>query len=142
MRDARKEIVGALITAIGVKIPSRKVFTIPIKAVDNSNITPPNEYIIISDIYQEENGTKSAFMYTYDVLIEVVHNNINSKLLLWSDINSIETIVSSRRDLTLGNDFELLEISCESMPEEEILTETGRKTVGIIRFKIDIIDRG
>ena len=142
MRDARKEIATALIAAINAKLPTKTVYTIVPKAVDNSGNIAPDNYILISDIYQQNDGNKASFIYNYDVLVEVVYNNITSKLNLWADVSSIESIVSNRRDLTLTNDFYLLEISCESTPEEEILTDTGTKTIGIIRFKMAIKDNG
>ena len=56
MKDARKQIVKALIDAIAVKIPGITCFTIKPKVVDGGNASYP--YIYISDIYQLENGQK------------------------------------------------------------------------------------
>ena len=140
MRDARKEIVGAWITAINTAIPTRKVFTVVPKAEINGGTNPPNEYIYISDIYQEENGTKRRFMYSYELLIQVVYNDIVEKLTMWADVNAILGIITNQRDLVLGNDFDLMQIQLLSSTEEDILTDTGLKNICPIRIKMDIED--
>ena len=140
MRDARKEIVQSLIAAINVKLPSRTVYTIVPKSVENSGTMPPDNYIYISDIYQNDSSSKNDTRYSYEVLIQVVKNNITSKLELYSEVNSIMTIIQNERDLTLSNDFDLIYMGFIANSEEEIQTETGTKHLGLIRFQIDVQD--
>ena len=140
MRDARTEIVQSWITAIATAIPGRAVYTIVPKPTDNSGTLPPDKYVHISDIYQEETGPKNEFYYSYDVLLQVVYNGITSKIDLWSDANAILGVIENERDFTLGNDFDLMQMTLISNSEEEILTDSGRKNIQLIRVRMDIED--
>jgi len=142
MRDAKKEIVTALITSISAKLPTRDIFTIVPKPINDSGAAAPLNYILISDIYQQDESPKNSLIYSYDVLVQVVYNNVTSKITFWSDISSVVSIISSRRDLVLTNDFQCQEIGLLSNSEEEIWTDTGRKNIGVVRFKVDVKDHG
>lgn len=140
MRDARTEITQALIAAINIKIPSKTVYTIVPKPVSNNGTAAPSDYIYISDIYQNDTSPKNYNSYSYEVLIQVVQNNIESKVILWNEMNAIVSIIQSERDLVLTNDFSLMQLSLIASSEEELLTDTGNKYIGLVRFKIDVED--
>ena len=136
MKDARKQIVKALIDAIAVKIPGITCFTIKPKVVDGGNASYP--YIYISDIYQLENGQKTNFMYNYEVLIQIVHKELNTKLNLYSQMSEVVAIIANKRDISLGTEFNLMQIRLVSSSESEILTDTGTLHLGLVRFSLDI----
>ncbi len=132
MRDGRKQIVKSLITALsGVGVT---VFT----KVPKDTTYP---YIHISEIYQDEDGPKNSFFYNYDILIQVVYKDLDSKVNLWNTVNSILGIIKNDASLTLTDDFEVMETTLISNSETEIMTDTGILDIGLIRILIKVEDK-
>lgn len=132
MRDARKQIVSALITAlseVGVTVYTK---------VPKDTAYP---YIHISEIYQDENGPKNSFFYNYDILIQVVYKDLDSKVILWNTVNSVLAIVKNDASLSLADDFEVMETTLISNSETEIMTDTGILDIGLIRILIKVEDK-
>jgi hypothetical protein len=132
MRDARKQIVSALITAlseVGVTVYTK---------VPKDTAYP---YIHISEIYQDENGPKNSFFYNYDILIQVVYKDLDSKVSLWNTVNSVLAIVKNDASLSLADDFEVMETTLISNSETEIMTDTGILDIGLIRILIKVEDK-
>lgn len=140
MRDARKEIVSGLITAINAKLSGITVYTKVPKAVDNNAVLASYPYIYIAEIYQDETGPKNRFFYNYDILIQVVYKDLTSKVSLWTTVNSILEIVNNNVPFSLSNDFEIMEMTLISNSETEILTDTGILDIGLIRIMVKVED--
>ena len=134
MRDARKQIVAGLIALINAKISGVTVYTIVPK-------TAAYPYIYISDIYQTDESSKNEKHYDYETLIQVVYKDIVSKVDLWSKMNSVVSIINTRKDLVLTDNFTCEYLHLLQASEEEVLTDTGRLHIGLIRFKIVITDK-
>lgn len=138
MRDPRKDIVKALITVINAKNTGATVYTKINKPVDGETIAYP--YILISDIYLTESGSKRKPIYDVEFLLQIVYKDINSKVDLWDNMSSLAGIVTSKRDLTVSNSYSLMLFELLSTSEEEILTDTGTLNIGLLRYNIKISD--
>lgn len=141
MRDARKQIVLALITAINAAASGITVYTKVPKGVDGNAALVTYPYIHISEIYQDENGPKNSYFYNYEVLVQVVYKDLHSKVSLWNTVNNILGIVKNDASLTLTDNFETMETRLVSNSETEILTDTGLLDIGLIRIEIVVEDK-
>lgn len=138
MRDARADIVKALIVAIKAKITGINVFTKINRPVDGTAAAFP--YVYISDIYQNESGSKAKPIYDYEVLIQLVYSNLTTLTSLWTNMNHIVSIIQSKRDISLTNSFTLLHIDLLNTSESEIKTDKEILNIGLIRFSLKIRD--
>lgn len=134
MNDCRKHLVKALRTEIK-KVVSCEVYT---KIPRGATVVFP--YVHISDIYQNESGTKSQFRYSYEVLIKVVYNDNDTNTTLWDNMNSILTLFPiGGAPFALEDSYKIEQAELVSASEEEILEDYGFSTVGLIRIKFDIV---
>lgn len=142
MRDCRYQIVKALITKINEVLPNLEVYTAAPKPVNNNGVKLEYPYIYISDINQDEDGPKAHFYYSYTLLIQVVHKDEASKVDQWSNVGKVVGLINNGEDLDLDDDFEVMDFTLESNTEQEIQTDTGVLSIGLIRCKMNIEDLG
>jgi len=134
MRDARKQIVIALISKLGEKLPAVSAYTI----VPEKEYSYP--YLYVSDIFQNDESNKTTKEYDYELLVQVVHKGLTDKTVLYDNMNSVVSIIENRKDLTLTDDFVCEYLQLISTSEAEIQTDTGIEYIGLIRFRILVSD--
>ena len=136
MKDISKEVCKAVITKIGTVLPTRPVYTVIPKS--DSGVMVAYPHIYLGDFYQYEDGPKNSFWYRFEMLIQVVYKDIESKLNLWADKEAIMGVINNVSPFTL--DDGLVAESCEllSNTETEILTDTGMLYIGLIRINFKI----
>lgn len=139
MRDCRKNIVINLIPVIQAKLTGYPVRTKINKPNTGDSISYP--YVYISEIYQDEEGSKSFPIYSVDLLIQVVYKDLTDLSDLWDDQNAIASIIQNKRDLTLTDDFELMSIEIGQISETEIETDTGILNIGLVRMILKVEDQ-
>ena len=134
MRDARKQLVTALITDIKTRIPGSRVYTkLPKKLA--------YPYIYISEIYQDEDGPKNSYQYNYDVLIQVVYKNASDPSDRYDNQNAIMGMVDNASGFALTDDFSIMKTSLISNSEStDIKTDSGILDIGLVRLDFLIQD--
>jgi|GEM_PF-2162355 len=134
MRDARKQLVTALIADIKTRIPGAQVYT----KVPKKKAYP---YIWISDIYQDEDGPKNSYQYNYDVLIQVVYKGESDPSDRYDNQNAILGMVDNASGFALTDDFSIMKTSLISNSEStDLKTDSGILDIGLIRLGFLIQD--
>lgn len=132
MKDIRQILLTALVPALATAT-SRNVYTRIPKA---AGATYP--YIYISDIYQEEIGPKTSYIYQLDVLIQVIYQDVDSLTGLFTDMNNVLSIVNNGSPFALSSPHKVLSCELNSSTTTEFQTETGTQNVGLIRLLFNI----
>lgn len=132
MKDIRKTLLTALVPALE-SATSKTVYTRIPKA---ANVVYP--YIYISDIYQEEVGPKTSYMYRLDVLIQIVYQDADSLTGLFTDMDNILSIVNNAVPFTLTAPHKVMSCELNNSTTTEFQTETGTQNVGLIRLLFNI----
>lgn len=133
MKDVRNilltGLVPALATATGLNVYTR----IPKAA----NVTYP--YVYISDIYQEEIGSKTEFVYQLDVLVQIVYQDVDSLTGLFGKMDNVLSIINNGvAPFALTSPYKIEECSLNSSTTTEFQTDTGTQNVGLIRILFTI----
>ncbi|NIA28713.1 MAG: hypothetical protein GWP06_02220 [Actinobacteria bacterium] len=128
MKDLRpillKALVPALKTATGKDVFSR----IP----KSKSVTYP--YVYISEMYQEEIGSKTSYRYNIDTLIQVIYKDAPGLGNLYTDTDNILGLVNNGSPFALESPYKIESCMLNSTNTTEILTETGIINVGLIRL--------
>lgn len=133
MKDLRQILLTGLVPAIATAT-GKSCYTRMPKA---AGATYP--YIYISDIYQDEDGSKTSYRYKLDVLIQVIYQDVTSLTALFADMNNILSIVKNGVApfaLTGGHVIEGCELI--SSTTTEFQTDTGTQNVGLVRVLFTI----
>lgn len=133
MKDVRSilltGLVPALATATGLNVYTR----IPKAA----GVTYP--YIYIAEIYQEEFGSKTEYIYDLDVAVQVVYQDTDSLVGLFGKMDSVLSIVKNGvSPFALTSPYSIVECNLNSSTTTEFQTETGTQNVGLIRLNFTI----
>lgn len=134
MRDARTALMTGLVAALKTAT-SKSVYTRIPRSADASY-----PYILIANIYDEENGPKTKFHYRYDVEIQAIHMNLTSKSALYSDMNNIKSIINNNVPFALTDNFSIMECTLNSGTDTDFEVDSGVQSVGIVRAFFDIRD--
>lgn len=127
MKDVRRILLTPLSNAIATATGRVVYDTIP------ERIDAP--YVYISDSYLTEVGTKIKYMYELDVLIQVVHSGSVDMRALQDDMDDILGLINNgSMSLTLTSPYVLLQGTLNSSNITEVLTETGKLQIGLIRI--------
>lgn len=132
MKDIRNILLTALMPSLATAT-GRNVYTRMPKA---AAISYP--YIYISDIYQEEVGPKTSYIYRLDVLIQVVYQDIDDLGALFTDMNNVLSIVNNGPILSLTSPHKVIDCTLNSSTTTEFQTDTGTQNVGLIRLLFNI----
>ena len=130
MKDIRSIVIKGLISAIE-EVTDKKCYTL---IPDTAGVNYP--YIHISDTYQEEVGDKTKFMYKLDTLIEVVFENITSKVEIWQTMDQVLSIVNNASSFELDSPYKVIRCELNNSTESDFKSETGTQYVGFIRLNI------
>jgi len=136
MKDVTKQVVKAMITKIGTLISGRTVYTQLPKSDSASMVTYP--YIYLSDFYQTEDGPKNSYWYRFEMLVQIVYKDVESRLNLWSDKDYIMQIINNTTPFTIDDGFVIESCELLSSTETDILTDTGLLSIGLIRINFKI----
>jgi len=133
MKDLRSilltGLVPALATATGLNVYTR----IPKAA----NVTYP--YVYIAEIYQEEIGSKTEFVYQLDVLVQVVYHDVDSLVGLFGKIDNVLSIAKNGvAPFSLTSPYAIEECSLIQSTTTELETDTGVQNIGLIRLNFTI----
>ena len=90
--------------------------------------------INISDILVEEDGTKTAFHYKANVLIEVVHKGLHSSSVLYDDMNKVMSILNNVVPFELDEPYKIMDCQLNTSTTTKATTEKGLVDIGIIRI--------
>lgn len=132
MKDIRNILLTALVPALATAT-GRNVYTRMPKAI---NAVYP--YIYISDIYQEEIGPKTSYIYRLDVLIQIIYQDVDSLTGLFADMNNVLSIVNNAVPFALTSPHKVMSCELNNSTTTEFQTETGTQNVGLIRLLFNI----
>lgn len=132
MKDIRQILLTALVPALATAT-GRNVYTRIPKA---ANVVYP--YIYISDIYQEEVGPKTSYIYRLDVLIQIIYQDVDDLSDMFTDMNNVLSIVNNGSILTLASPHKVMSCELNNSTTTEFQTETGTQNVGLIRLLFNI----
>ena len=138
MKDVRKQLSIGLITAINAKSTGLTVYTKIPKGDALNPISYP--FIYISEIYDYEDGPKNQFMYQYEVVLEVVYKDLNSKIAMWTTVDKIKQTINNNSPFTLTDNFKIMESTLISTEETETLINSQEVSTTIIRMNFQIED--
>lgn len=134
MRDASKEILTAIVGAIGTVLPSVPAYT----------VVPPDTtypYVLIGDPTQRPAGNKQHDISDYEVLIQLCYKQLTSRVSLLDTKNILlEKLAPKAPAFTLSNNFTVTMQVLEINYSTDILTDTGMESVGIIKIVYSVID--
>lgn len=132
MKDIRQILLAALVPALATAT-GRNVYTRIPKAV--GAVYP---YIYISDIYMSEDGPKTSDVFDYDVLIQVIYQDVDSLVALYSDMNNVLSIANHSTPFALTGGYKIRKVELLNSNDTEFQTETGTQNVGLIRLLFNI----
>lgn len=132
MKDIRQILLTALVPALATAT-SKNVYTRMPKAI--GAVYP---YIYISDIYQEEFGSKTSYIYRLDVLIQIIYQDVDSLVNLFADMNNVLSIVNNGSPFALDSPHKVMSCELNNSTTTEFQTETGTQNVGLIRLLFNI----
>jgi len=132
MKDIRKILLTALVPALATAT-GRNVYTRIPKA---AAVVYP--YIYISDIYQEEIGPKTSYIYKLDVLIQIIYQDVDSLNNLFADMDNVLSIVNNGSPFSLTSPYKVMSCELNNSTTTEFQTETGTQNVGLIRLLFNI----
>ena len=132
MKDIRNILLTALVPALATAT-GRNVYTRIPKA---ANVAYP--YIYISDIYQEEVGPKTKYQYRLDVLIQIIYQDVDSLVALFTDMDNVLSIVNNAVPFALTAPYKVMSCELNNSTTTEFQTETGTQNVGLIRILFNI----
>jgi len=132
MKDIRHILLTALVPALATAT-GKTVYTRMPKAI--GAVYP---YIYISDIYQEEVGPKTSYIYRLDVLIQIIYQDVDSLTGLFTDMNNVLSIVNNGSPFALTAQYKVMSCELNNSTTTEFQTETGTQNVGLIRLLFNI----
>lgn len=132
MKDIRQILLTTLVPALATAT-GKNVYTRMPKAI---NAVYP--YIYISDIYQEEVGSKTSYIYRLDVLIQIIYQDVDSLVNLFADMNNVLSIVNNGSPFALDSPHKVMSCELNNSTTTEFQTETGTQNVGLIRLLFNI----
>ena len=132
MKDIRHILLTTLVPALATAT-GRNIYTRMPKAI--GAIYP---YIYVSDIYQEEIGSKTSYIYRLDVLIQIIYQDSDSLIALFADIDNVLSIVNNAAPFALTSPYKVMSCELNSSTTTEFQTETGTQNVGLIRIIFNI----
>ena len=133
MKDVREILLKGLIPALQTATSLSVYTTIPKKA------SPVYPYIYVSDMYQEENGSKTSKSYKIDLLVRVIYKDVKSLSGLFGSINNVLSIINNGKPFEIGTQFYIESGTLISSSMTTELIETGKLEIGLVRllFKIE-----
>ena len=132
MKDCRKQLVKALITAINSVSDGVKVYTkVPKGDAGNQVVFP---YIYITEITDTEDGPKNKFHYSYSVSIEIVYAALFDKVAIWEMANKIKGLFNICKPFEMEDSFEIMQAAIEGSNEREDLM--GSTDVDVLTVRI------
>ena len=105
MIEPRAILIPALTTALKTATGLKVYDSLPIHQV-NTSVFP---HVNITDIAVTEDGPKTQFHYVVNVLLEVVHNNINTLQTLYSDMDKVLSIVTNGSPFALSGGYSIMD---------------------------------
>ena len=132
MKDIRQILLTALVSALATAT-GRNVYTRMPKSI--GAVYP---YIYISDIYQEEVGPKTSYIYRLDVLIQIIYQDVDDLGVLFTDMNNVLSIVNNAVPFALTAPHKVMSCELNNSTTTEFQTETGTQNVGLIRLLFNI----
>lgn len=132
MKDIRNILLTALVPALATET-GKNVYTRMPKAI--GSVYP---YIYISDIYQEEVGPKTSYIYRLDVLIQIIYQDVDSLTGLFADMDNVLSIVNNGSPFALTAPHKVMSCELNNSTTTEFQTETGTQNVGLIRLLFNI----
>lgn len=132
MKDIRNVLLTALVPALKTAT-GRNVYT---RAPKAANVVYP--YIYVGDIYMTENGPKTSDVFDYDVLIQVIYQDIDDLGVLFTDMDNVLSIVNHSTPFALTGGYKIRKVELLSSSDTEFQTETGTQNVGLIRLLFNI----
>lgn len=139
MKNCKKELLTALVSAIKTALPTMTVRTKMIDADTATNAAYP--YIYISDVFQTENGPKDQYFYSIELLIQIVYKDVTSLNDLYTTQNAVLGIFNNPKPFSLTGNFEIMENNLVNSNDIEVKVETGTLNIGLIRMNFDIVDK-
>lgn len=132
MKDVRKILLRSLVPALATATGRNVYKRIPKAA----GVTYP--YIYIGDIYMSESGPKTSDVFDYDILIQVIYQDVDSLDGLYTDMDNVLSIVNHSTPFALTDGYKIRSIELLSSNDTEFQTETGTQNVGLIRVLFNI----
>jgi hypothetical protein len=98
-------------------------------------------YIYIGEVYQNEDGPKNYYRYPVEILLQIVYKDQTSLTPLYGTQNTVLGLLTGPFDLTLTNNFQLLDTELIMSNDSEIKIDSGTLNIGMIRIRFTIWDK-
>ena len=123
-------LLTGLRSSIVAKISGRNVVTVP-----NKSMSYP--YIWLSQPYMVENGPKGRFIYSVEILIQVIHKDLSDLSALLSDMQKVHEIINNGADISVSG-YTVIVTELINTNQTVEMTDSGRLDIGLIRVKVDL----
>lgn len=128
MTDPRKAVLKALVAAMATATGK----TVYAKIPKQDTVIYP--YVLISDVYMEEDGQKNNYQYTFQILVEIVYKNTTSDDALYTDMAAITGIINNAVPFALDSPYQVMDLRLNNTAKTEVLTDSGMVDVGTVRM--------
>lgn len=134
MRDPELELYKALIPDLIARVGHSRVYT----SVPKGVVYP---YILVDDVFIDEDGPKGQFRYNADVRVEVVYKDEKSKIARLTDTNNILGLINNSTPFAMADNYKIDAVTLINKSESEIeLSDSQKIQVSVIRMMFDIKD--
>ena len=134
MRDPELELYKALIPDLIARVGHNRVYT----SVPKGVVYP---YVLVDDVFIDEDGPKGQFRYNADVRVEVVHKDEQSKIARLTDTNNILGLINNSTPFAMADNYKIEAVTLINKSESEIeLNDSQKIQVSVIRMMFDIKD--
>lgn len=129
MNDVRGALIQGLQTALATAT-GRKVYgDMPIQ-LQGTKVYP---HISISDCLIQEDGTKNAYHYTANVLIEIIHKQLTTMGTMHRDLNNALSVVNNAVPFAISP-YEIMDCRLNTSTTTTASIDKELVDVGLIRL--------
>lgn len=134
MRDPELELYKALIPDLIARVGHNRIYT----SVPKGVVYP---YILVDDVFIDEDGPKGQFRCNADVRVEVVYKDEQSKIARLTDTNNILGLINNSTPFVMADNYKIEAVTLINKSESEIeLNDSQKIQVSVIRMMFDIKD--
>lgn len=134
MRDPELELYKALIPDLIARVGHNRIYT----SVPKGVVYP---YVLVDDVFIDEDGPKGQFRYDADVRIEVAYKDEQSKIARLTDTNNILGLINNSTPFAMADNYKIEAVTLINKSESEIeLNDSQKIQVSVIRMMFDIKD--
>lgn len=131
-----KDVVKPLLKALTVVLDNATGLTSYTRIPKQEYLSYP--YIYISDIYQQENGPKTGYRYSVDLLVRIIYKDVDSLIPLLDKKNKVLELINNASPFAIEG-FKIESCELQNSFSSESYTDTGVESIENIRLIFDIV---